>query len=205
MNVRTQIHLLILFAVGFGLFFGGLTLGGAPLGLLGFVIFFFVLQPLIWALLPVSFLMAPKGAQATCALYRGWAAKLTVRLGLGASRTVEADAARLRQGVRLSMLSLGLRDGSQTLGHVLLHQSSDGEVRLAWRKRGKGGTDQPINLQGPVAARRERQQQNGTQARMGYTVAVDLGTESYWLRPHDAALLELLLGNGASVTTDVSI
>lgn len=39
-NVRTQIHLLILFAVGFGLFFGGLTLGGAPLGLLGFVIFF---------------------------------------------------------------------------------------------------------------------------------------------------------------------
>jgi hypothetical protein len=103
------------------------------------------------------------------------------------------------------MVSYGLRDGSQTLGYVLLHQSSNGEVWLAWRKRGKGGTGQPITLQGPVAARRERQQQNAAQARMGFTAAVDLGTESYWLRPHDAALLQLLLGNGASVTSEVSM
>ncbi|PKT70265.1 hypothetical protein CW362_25145 [Streptomyces populi] len=205
MNVRLQIHLLTTIAIGLGLFFSGQALGGMPLGLLGLVIFFFVLEPLIRALLPASFLPAPQGAQATCALYRGWAAELTARLGLGASRTVEADAARLRRGTRLSMLSYGLRDGSQTLGHVLLRQSSNGEISLAWRKRGKSGTDQPISLQGPVAAMRERRQQNAAQARTGFTVAVDLGTGSYWLRHHDAALLQLLLGDGTSVTSAVSI
>ncbi|MFD8074280.1 hypothetical protein ACFV3E_16730 [Streptomyces sp. NPDC059718] len=88
---------------------------------------------------------------------------------------------------------------------MLLHQSSNGEVWVAWRKRGKSGTDQPIILQEPVAARRERQQQNAAQARMGFTAAVDLGTESYWLRPHDTALLQFLIGNGASVTSEVSM
>ncbi|MEV8563533.1 hypothetical protein AB0478_45615 [Streptomyces sp. NPDC051917] len=204
-NVRLLIHLLVSIAIALGLLFTGQALGGIPLGLLGLVVFFFVLDPLIRSLLPASFFPAPRGAQATSALYRGWAAKLTARLGRGASRTVEADAARFRRGVRLSMLSYGLRDGSQTLGHLLLHQSSNGEVQLAWRNRGKGGTDQPISLQDPVVARQERPQKNAAQARMGYTAAVDLGTDSYWLRPHDAALLQFLLGNGASVTADVSM
>jgi hypothetical protein len=192
-------------AAALGLFFTVQAQGGTLLGMLSLVIFFSVIDPMIRALLPTSFFPAPRGAQATSALRRGWAAKLAARLGLGASRTVEADAARLRQGVRLAMLSHGLRDGSQTLGCVLLHQSSSGEVSLAWRKRGKGATDQAINLQGPVAVRRERQQQNAAQARMGFTAAVDLGTDSYWLRPHGAALLQLFLGNGASVASDVSM
>ncbi|MET7981348.1 hypothetical protein [Streptomyces sp. NPDC005281] len=204
MNVRLQIQFLLTIAISLGLFFTGQALGGMPLGLLGLVIFFFVLEPLLRALLPASFLPAPQGTQATSALNRGWVGKLVTRLGLRASRTVEADAERLRRGARLSMLSHGVRDGSQTLGYVLLHQSPEGEVRLAWRKRGKGGIDQPINLQGPVAVRHERQQQNAVQARMGFTAAVDLGNEPYWLRPHDAALLQFLLGNGASVAPKVS-
>ncbi|MFE5137714.1 hypothetical protein ACFRDV_08545 [Streptomyces fagopyri] len=196
---------MITIAIGLGLLFTGLESGGMPLGLLYLLIFFIVLDPLVRALLPASFLPAPRGAQATCASYRGWAGKLVNRFGLKASRTVEADAERLRRGARLGMLSYGVRDGSQTLGHVLLHQSPEGEVGLAWRKRGKGGTDQPIDLQVPVAVRHERRQQNAAQARMGFTAAVDLGAEIYWLRPHDAALLQLLLGDGASVAPEASI
>lgn len=189
----------VMMAIALGLFFAGMAEGGMMLGLLGMVFSLFVLVPLVQALFPPSFFPAPRGAQATCALYRGWAAKVALRLGTGPSRTVQADAVRLRTGVRLSMLTYGLRDGSQTLGHLLLDQSGDGTVRLAWRGRKKGAADEPINVQWPVVVRPERQQQNAVQARMGYTAAVDLGDASYWLRPHDAALLQLVLANGAPV------
>ncbi|MEW2130646.1 hypothetical protein [Streptomyces sp. NPDC005435] len=184
-----------MFVLPLGFFYTALLMGRTALGLLGMLVFYFVLHPVIRALLPASFLPAPRGAQATSALYRGWAAKPMAGLGLGASRTVEADAARLRRGVRLSILSYGLRDGSQVLGHLLLRQSPHGGVELAWRDRAKGATDQPIHFHGPLDLPYERHQQNVTQARLGYTAAVDLATDSYWVRPHDAALLQLVLGN----------
>ncbi|MBJ7904831.1 hypothetical protein ACWDO7_20610 [Streptomyces sp. NPDC003656] len=199
MNVRLLMQFVVVMAITLGLFFGGLAEGGMMLGLLGMVFAFFVLVPLVQALFPPSFFPAPRGAQATCALYRGWGAKLAIRLGRGPSRTVRADAERLRRGVRLSMLAYGMRDGSQTLGYLLLDQSADGAVRVAWRKRGKGAVDQPVQLRSAVVVRPEREQQNGVQARMGYTAAVDLGEASYWLRPHDAALLQLVLANSAPV------
>ncbi|MEU4151607.1 hypothetical protein [Streptomyces sp. NPDC026659] len=205
MNVRLVMQFVVMMAIALGLFFAGLAEGGMMLGLLGLVFFFFVLDPLVRALLPPSFFPAPRGAQATCALYRGWGAKLALRLGMGPSRTVQADAVRLRTGVRLSMFAYGLRDGSQTLGNLLLDQAADGTVRLAWRRRGKGAVDEPISLEWPPAVHPERQQQNAAQARMKFTAAVDLDNASYWLRPHDAALLQLVLGNGASVAPHVSI
>ncbi|MFD8808885.1 hypothetical protein [Streptomyces sp. NPDC059597] len=199
MNVRLLMQFVVMMATALGLFFAGMAEGGMMLGLLGLLFFFFVLDPLVRALLPPSFFPAPRGAQATCALYRGWGAKLAIGLGMGPSRTVQADAARLRRGVRLSMYAYGLREGSQTLGHLLVDQAPDGTVRLAWRKRGKGTVDQPIQLRSTVVVRPEREQQNAAQARMKFTAAVDLGDASYWLRPHDAALLQLVLANGAPV------
>ncbi|MEY9963572.1 hypothetical protein ABIA33_001605 [Streptacidiphilus sp. MAP12-16] len=201
MNVRLAVHLLISIVLGLGLVFTGLAVGGPALAVLGFVLWF-LLEQLIKALLPTPFHPGVEGAQTTSAVYRGWAARVLARTGLARTRTVEADAAHLAAGVRLCMLSFGLRDGSQTLGHLLLQRSPEGGTMLAWRARGKGKTPQPVDAS-QARIQRGREQQNPGQARMGFTVSMQLGTDSYWLRSHDAELLDLVLGREADAASPV--
>jgi hypothetical protein len=202
MNVRLAVHLAISLAVGLTLVFVGLTQG--PLGgLVGMFVWFF-LENLIRALLPASFLPSAPGTQATSAMYRGWGARVVAALGLYRSRGAAGDAARLAAGVRLGLVSYGNRDGSQTMGHLVLQGQPDGTAAVAWRNRGKQFSEQPI--EGPLAltVRQGREQQNSTQARMGFTVSVELGGSSYWVRPSDAELLGLVLPVQAAPTAQVS-
>ncbi len=201
MNIRLAVHLLVSIAFALALVFGGYALGGPLLALPGFALWF-VLEQLVKALLPAPFQPGVEGAQPTSSLYRGWAAGLVASAGLAGSRTPQADAARLKAGVRLCLLSFGLRDGSQTTGHLLLQPSPANGVTLAWRGRGAGQRIQPINP--PLAVFPEgRQQQNTVQARLGFTVPLQLGPDSYWLRRHDAELLKLVLRTGTGTEPEI--
>jgi hypothetical protein len=191
-NVRLVVHLIVSLVLALVLVFTGLALGGPLLALLGFLLWF-VLEALIKALLPHSFHPGIEGAQTTSAVYRGWAAKLVAGTALGKGRTVEGDAARLAAGVRLCMLSFGVRDGSQTLGYLLLQRTPDGATAVAWRGRGKGQVIRPI-VPATVTFHPGREQQNASQARLGYRTAVQFGEDTYWLRGHDAELVRLVLG-----------
>ncbi|GAA4878047.1 hypothetical protein [Kitasatospora terrestris] len=191
MNVRLAVHLIASTALALALVFTGLALGGPGLALLGFVLWFLV-EAVIKALLPHSFHPGVEGAQPTSAVYRGWAAKLVAGTALGRTRTVEGDAARLAAGTRLCTLSFGVRDGSQTLGNLLLQRTPDGTTALAWRGRGKDVGIHPIVPPTPVL-HAGRNQQNATQARLGYRTALQFGQDTYWLRDHDAALLKAVL------------
>lgn len=202
MNVSLRVHLVVSIALGLALTLGGLALGGPAMAAAGFVLWL-LLEQLIRAMLPVSIYPAVAGTQATSAVYRGWAAKLAGRLGFARSRTVQADAARLRDGVPLHMLSFGTREGSQTLGYLLLQQSSDGQVTFAWRARGKAQQVQPIDA-GVVTTYPGRKQQNAVQVRAGFLVSIGLGEDSYWLRNHDAALLRVLFRDETEVARPVA-
>ncbi|BFV59993.1 hypothetical protein KCMC57_up50970 [Kitasatospora sp. CMC57] len=193
MNVRLAVHLVVSIALALGLVFTGFALGGPLVALLAFGLWFLI-EALFKALLPASFLPGVEGAELTSAAYRGWAPKLVGGLGLAKARTPEADAARLAAGVRLCTVTFGLRNGSQLLGHLLLQRAPEGEALIAWRGRGKGQAVQPIAA-AEMVVRSGQQQQNAVQARMGYTVSVQFGPDSYWLRPHDAELLKLVRGH----------
>ncbi len=202
MKVPVMAHLVVSIALGLALTLGGLALGGPLLAVAGFVLWL-LLEQLIRAMLPVSIYPSVADSQPTSSVYRGWAAKLAGGLGFAKARTVQADAARFRNGVRLRMLSSGIRDGSQTLGYLLLQQSSNGQIALAWRGRGRGQHVQPIDARA-VTVHQERKQRNGVQARAGFVVSVELGGDSYWLRTHDAALLRLLFGDAVEVARPVA-
>ncbi|MFC1413706.1 hypothetical protein ACEZCY_31600 [Streptacidiphilus sp. N1-12] len=191
MNIRLAVHLAISMVLGLALALYGLFLAGPFGALLGLVLWFFV-ENLVKALLPVSYLSSAPGAQATSAMYRGWAPRLFASLGLYRSRNAAGDAARLAAGVRLGVLTFGNHDGSQTLGYLVLRRQQDGQTGAAWRRRGKQFSDRPIK--GPLvpAVRPGREQQNSMQARMGFTVSVELGGSSYWVRSSDAELLGLV-------------
>jgi hypothetical protein len=198
LTLRSAVYPTISLALGLALTLTGLALGGPALAAAGFVLWL-LLDQLIRALLPVSiFPRAIEGALATSAAYRGWAAKLVGGLGFAKARTVQADVARLRKGVPLRTLSYGVRDGSQTLGYLLLQPSSDGQVTLGWRGRGKGQRVQPIGA-GKVVIYQRRKQPNGIQARAGFVVSIGLGGDSYWLRTHDAEILRQLFQTEAAV------
>ncbi|MFG2821577.1 hypothetical protein ACGFX4_19365 [Kitasatospora sp. NPDC048365] len=202
MNVRLAVHLIASIALALALVFTGLALGGPGLGLLGFVLWF-LLEALIKALLPQSFHPGVEGAQPTSAVYRGWAAKLVAGTALGRTRTAEGDAARLAAGTRLCMLSFGVRNGSQTLGYLLLQRTPDGTTALAWRGRGKDTGIHPIVPPTPTFHAGQNQQ-NATQARLGYRTALRFGPDTYWLRDHDAALLKTVLTPSAEATTSTT-
>jgi hypothetical protein len=202
-NVRSAVYPVISTALGLALTLTGLALGGPALAAAGFVLWL-LLDQLIRAMLPVSiFPRAIEGALATSAVYRGWAAKLVGGLGFAKARTVEADVARLRKGVRLRTLSYGIRDGSQVLGFLLLQPSSDGQVTLGWRGRGEGQQVQPIDA-GKVTVYQGRRQPNAVQARAGFIVSIGLGGDSYWLRTHDAELLRQLFSTATEVARPVA-
>ncbi|GAA4985384.1 hypothetical protein [Kitasatospora paranensis] len=191
MNVRLAVHLLVSLVLALVLVLTGLALGGPLLAFLGFVLWF-LLEALIKALLPPSFHPGIEGAQTTSAVYRGWAARLVAGTALGKGRTVAGDAARLAAGVRLCLLSFGVRDGSQTLGYLLLQRTPDGATAVAWRGRGKGQVIRPI-VPATATFLPGREQQNASQARLGYRTPVQFGEDTYWLRDHDAELAQLVL------------
>ncbi|GJF32116.1 hypothetical protein KNE206_48160 [Kitasatospora sp. NE20-6] len=193
MNVRLAVHLCVSIALALVLVFTGLAVGGPLLGLAGFVVWY-LLEALVKALLPTSFQPGVEGAQATSAVYRGWAAKLVAATGLAGARTPEADAARVASGIRLCMPAFGTRGGSQTLGYLLLQRTPDGGTAVAWRGRGKGQQIQPL-ADGTAAFPQGLVQQNATQARIGYSHPVELDGGTYWLFGHNAALLKLLVGH----------
>ncbi|MFF4341477.1 hypothetical protein ACFY00_16265 [Kitasatospora sp. NPDC001540] len=201
MNARLTVHLVVSLVLALVLVFTGAAIGGPALALLGLVLWY-VLESLVKALLPPAFLPGVEDAQATSAVYRGWAAKLVAGTAPARTRTPAGDAARLAAGVPLCMLSFGVHDGSQTMGHLLLRRTPDGGTALAWRGRGKNAGTRPIDPPVPTF-RPGREQLNPTQARLGYTSSVQFGGDTYWLRGHDAELLQLLLApktSGAPVT-----
>ncbi|MGW4697190.1 hypothetical protein ACWEO1_32950 [Kitasatospora cineracea] len=191
MNARLMVHLIVSLAVALTLVFAGAAIGGPALGLLGLVVWY-VLESLVKALLPVAYQPGVAGAQSTSAVYRGWAAKLVAGTALARARTPQGDADRLAAGVRLCMVTYGVRDGSQSLGYLLLERTPDGGTAVAWHGRGKNAGTRPITPAVP-AFRPGREQQNAAQARLGYTSSVQFGQDTYWLQPHNTELLQLAL------------
>jgi len=200
MKARLKVHLAVSLALALTLVFTGLAIGGPPLGVLALVVWF-VLESLIKALLPPSYLPGIAGAEGTSAAYRGWAAKLVAGTALAQKRTPQADAARLASGVRLSMVVFGVRGGSQTLGYLLLQRTPDGSTAVAWHGRGKDAQAEPITPATPTF-RPDSKQQNPTQARLGYTLSVQFGPDIYWLQAHNAELLRLALAPQGTAATD---
>ncbi len=192
MNVRLAVHLTVSTVIAIALVFTGLNLWG-PLGALLAMIVWYFLEQAIKALLPVSFLSSVPGTQATSAMYRDWASRLVASLGMYPSRTPAGDLARLGSGIRLGMLSHANRDGSQVLGFLVLARTGETTTSVAWRRRGKQYTEQPIDSSHGVTVHQSREQQNPVQARFGFTTSVGLGGDTYWVRPQDAELLALVL------------